>query len=125
VLEGRVSHAFELLASMVLREEAFVAHDGLNLLKNAQGRRDSPANTNLSRLRANSVDLDGVYGRVALHARRNGNLGRRCWRDRDYSVRLRWRSHRGCWEILKRRVRGMYGIGGPTRRSQGVWQQSR
>ena len=117
MLEGRVSYAFELLASMVLREEAFVAHDGLNLLKNIQGWRDGLANTNLSRFRADGVDLDGVYGRVALHARWNGNLGRRCWRDRDYSVRLRWRSHRGCWEILKRRVRGMCGIGGPTRRS--------
>ena len=117
MLEGRVSLAFELLASMVLREEAFVAHDGLNLLKNIQGWRDGSANTNLSRFRANGVDLDGVYGRVALHARWNGNLGRRCWRNRDYSVRLRCRSSRGCWEILKCRVRGMCGSGGPTRRS--------
>jgi hypothetical protein len=38
---------------------------------------------------------------------------------------LRRRSHRGCREILKRRVRGMCGSGGPTRRSQGVRQQSR
>ena len=83
MLEGRVSHAFELLASMVLREEAFVAHDGLNLLKNVQGWRDRSANVDLSWLRANGVDLNGVYGRVALHARRDGNLGRGCWGNWD------------------------------------------
>ena len=122
---GRVAHALELLASMVLREETFVAQDGLNLLKNVQGWRDGLANSNLNRRCANGIHLDSVYGRVALHAQWDWNFGRRCRRDRDYSVRLRWLSHGGRWAILKCRVSEMRGSGGLSRRSQDVWQQSR